>query len=160
MTVGLILESLVAVLLAATVYYCILLNKRLSKLRDGQDEFTALVRELNDATRRAQNSVTDLKSSTVDTAKQLEEQVAVGRVLMDELAMITESGNNLANRLERQLTGGNDGRTGAAPKPLKEPSLGLGMGPDFDDGTPDADTTSKRQSETERELLRTLREVR
>lgn len=158
MTVGLILESLVAVLLAATVYYCILLNKRLTKLRDGQDEFTGLVRELNDATRRAQNSVTDLKSSTVDTAKQLEEQVAVGRVLMDELAMITESGNNLANRLERQLTG--DGRASTRPQERKEPNIGLGMGPRFDDGTPDADTTSKRKSETERELLRTLREVR
>jgi len=160
MTVGLVVEGLVAILLVAAIYYCIILNRRLTKLRDGQDEFTGLVMELNESTRRAQNSVQDLKSSTVETGKQLEEQIAAGRVLVDELSIITESGNNLASRLERQLTGGGDGPGNSRIKERKNPAIGLGMGPGFADESGNEEAGSKPQSEIERELLRTLKEVR
>jgi len=160
MTVGLLLEGLVAVLLVATIYYCVILNKRLSKLRDGQDEFTGLVQELNDSTRRAQNSFEDLKSLTNDTGKKLDEQIAAGQLLLDELSMITESGNNLANRMERQITSGAVGKLGTRGIESRSPVIGLGMGPGFADDISSNDEITKPQSEIERELLRTLREVR
>ena len=160
MTVGLLLEGLVALLLVATIYYCVILNKRLSKLRDGQDEFTGLVQELNVSTRRAQNSFEDLRSLTNDTGKKLDEQIAAGQLLLDELSMITESGNNLANRMERQITSGAVGKLGARGNESRSPAIGLGMGPGFADDISSSDEIAKPQSEIERELLRTLREVR
>lgn len=169
MTVGLILEALVAVLLVATVYYCVILNRRLTKLREGQEEFTALVADLNEATRRAQNSVQDLKSSTIETGRELEERVSSARVLVDELAMITEAGNNLANRLERQLIGASSSRSsGRSPGQLKQrletsSVHQVGTGPTYDgreDISRNDNGRSEPRSETERELLRTLKEVR
>lgn len=160
MTVGLILEGLVAILLVATVYYCVLLNRRLSNLRDGQEEFTTLVIELNEATRRAQNSVEDLKSSTIETGRELGERVTSAQVLVDELAMITEAGNNLANRLERQLTGASASRPGGWAKQGREaPSIRPVASTPVEVGSDEKKRTEPR-SETERELLRTLKEVR
>lgn len=160
MTVGLILEGLVAVLLVTTVYYCVILNRRLTKLRDGQDEFMSLVVELNEATRRAQNSVEDLKSLTAETGKELEERVAAGRVLADELAMITEAGNNLANRLERQLTGVSAARSPGPGAASRRTAVDLKPEAAFGEVRSARDSGTEPRSETERELLRTLKEVR
>ena len=160
MTVGLILESLVAILLVVTVYYCVILNRRLTGLRSGQDEFMSLVVELNEATRRAQNSVEDLKSSTLETGKELAESVSSARVLVDELAMITEAGNNLANRIERQLTGATAVRPAGKIKPRTDGATNEYLDTALPDEGLGEIKRREPQSETERELLRTLKEVR
>lgn len=160
MTVGLILESLVAILLGVTVYYCVILNRRLTKLRSGQEEFMSMVVELNEATRQAQNSIEDLKSSTLETGKELGEKVDSARVLVDELAMITEAGNNLANRIEGQLTGATAVRPGARIKPLQDGPSKEQFGTTLSDDGFGEIKRREPQSETERELLRTLKEVR
>ncbi|MBL4864552.1 MAG: hypothetical protein JKY63_06665 [Rhodobiaceae bacterium] len=42
----LILDALVAILLAATIFYCAMLDRRLKALRSGQDGFKAIIDQL------------------------------------------------------------------------------------------------------------------
>jgi len=117
MTMGFMLDVLIAVLLVATVIYCWRLNQRLSTLRQGREELAALVTQLTQATMRAEGSIGALKVAAKEAAQGLEENIGAARALRDELALITETGNNLANRLENRLTGAGRGRA--------EPSIDL-----------------------------------
>jgi|SRR3546814_537157 hypothetical protein len=110
MTMGFMLDVVVAVLLVVTVVYCWRLNQRLSTLRQGRAELAALVTQLTQATMRAESSIGALKIAAKEASQGLEENIGTARSLRDELAMITETGNNLANRLETGLTGPRRGK--------------------------------------------------
>jgi hypothetical protein len=105
---GLILEGIVAVLLAATLVYCIILERKLRALRSGQDGLKALIEGLNAATQRAQFSVAELRRTGEEIDDRLRGKLSAGKALGDELELMIEAGNNLANRLE-------GGRTGRMP---------------------------------------------
>ena len=115
MTMGFALDIVVAVLLAVTVVYCWRLNQRLTTLRQGREELARLVTTLTQATQRAENSIHVLKAAAQETNATLDAKVKTAEALRDELSLITETGNNLANRLENRLTGAK-GEAGAAPK--------------------------------------------
>jgi hypothetical protein len=104
---GLIVDGLLALLLVATITACFIVYKRLSTIKDGQAELQRLVRDLNAAAQQAQKGVAGLKASAeeVEGRLALERQKAVA--MADELSLITESGNNLANRIEQGLTSRN-----------------------------------------------------
>lgn len=132
------LEALVAVLLAVTVVYCYVLNRRLASLRGGQDEMMALMDQFTDATRNAEASVSDLKAASQDVGADLSKKIEAARALSDELAVMTQSGDDLAGRLERAIStrpGGGD--TGGEQRRAEGP-----------------------RSESERELLEALKRAR
>lgn len=99
MPAQLILDVLITVLLAITVGYCWLLNKRLLALRSGQDGLKEIIRTLNDATGKAQAGIEQLRRSSDSIGQELAIKIKNGRDLADELALIVESANNIANRL-------------------------------------------------------------
>jgi len=117
MPAGLILESLVAVLLIVTIGYCFILNRRLALLRGGQNELNEVVRTLNEATDKARNSVEHLRRSSVSIAEDLSGKITTARALCDELGVIVESGNSLADRLAGSLS--SSGAPGRKPSPLE-----------------------------------------
>lgn len=112
MTAGLILEGMVAVLLAVTIVYCFRLNRRLAALRHGQSELHAIVLALNEATGNARAGIEQLRRSSITLSDDLSEKTRAGRALADELGMIVETGNSLADRLA-------DGSTGKRANPTK-----------------------------------------
>jgi len=157
MTTEIALDLMLIVLLCTTVGYCVVLNRRLTRLRDGQSEFKELVETLTAATDKAQASLKDLRELTDTTSAELSKNIRTARELADELSMITESGNALANRIEARLTGGqvqpagsSEAKTDAEPKKMAAPPTDAGK-----DG---ADPEPK--SEAEKELLSLLRNVR
>ncbi len=99
MPIGMILEALVAVLLVVTVVYCAILDRRLKALRSGQDGLKAIVEALDGATRRAQTSIGELRAAAEATGLALSAHTAKGRALCDELQIMAEAGNALADRL-------------------------------------------------------------
>ena len=105
MTTTLLLDLLVAALLSATIFYCWQLNRRLVVLRGGHDELRLLIENLNEATRKAQAATVELKSSSDTIGARLNGQVASARVLVDELKLIVETGNTLADRVSGGLRG-------------------------------------------------------
>ena len=139
MNLELWLETLVAVLLVVTVVYCYMLNRRLANLRNGQEEMMALMDQFTEATRSAEASVSNLKAASREVGEDLSRKIEVARALSDELSGMTQSGDDLAGRLERAVSPRHGG--------------GSAMGGEQQD----AETA---RSESERELLEALKRAR
>jgi hypothetical protein len=135
------LEVLLAVLLALTVGYCFVLDRKLGTLRKAQGSFESLLADFTQATERAENSVTALRRASSELAAELDEKLEAGRALGDELTTITQSGDALAERIE----------TGLLNRP-REVAGGVRL--------EEREEAVTGRSESERELMRALRAAR
>lgn len=103
MSLGFIVETAVAILLATTIGYCVILNQRLKRLHSDRDQLRKMVSDLVQATSLANAAVTELKTAAVeaDTVLQgrlqeaekfgieLANHVNAGQQIMDKIAKIT-----------------------------------------------------------------------
>lgn len=101
---GLIMDGVLVILLVAVLYACIRVNGRLGVIRAGQTELADLVDRLESATSKAKEAISELRRESNDVGDTLGSTVRKARALSDELTLITEAGDNLANRLEQGLT--------------------------------------------------------
>jgi hypothetical protein len=101
MNISLIVEIVLSALLLATISYSALLERRLSALRKGQDGLKDTILQLNDAIVSAGSSMRMLKSTAAGAADALDERIARGRGLADELSLLTASGERIAERMDR-----------------------------------------------------------
>jgi hypothetical protein len=101
MNISLIVEIVLSVLLLATISYSALLERRLSALRKGQDGLKDTILQLNEAIISAGSSMRMLKSTAAGAAEALDERIARGRGLADELSLLTASGERIAERMDR-----------------------------------------------------------
>lgn len=118
MELSLILDVVVAVLLAATIIYAALLNRRLQGLRANKAEFEAMVTEFNEATRRTEGAIQALRLAADQTAKALSVQVERGQALRDELAFLTNRADGAAERITSRA----EPVAQAAPRPQPQPA--------------------------------------
>lgn len=100
---GLFVEGAVAILLALTIGYCVILNQRLQRLHQDKDAMRQMVADLVSATNLANQAIKELKSTAVEadlslTARleeaerfgvELANHVTAGTVLMERIAKIT-----------------------------------------------------------------------
>lgn len=98
-SIGLLVELVVGGLLVATIAYCFILDRRLRSLRDGESDLKAIVVSLEIATSRAQNAISDLRANAEGTTRDLERDIKKARALGDELALMVEAGDHIADRL-------------------------------------------------------------
>lgn len=96
-----VLEIIVCLFLAATIAYCAVLDRKLRAMRAGQDGLRGLVMELNTATQRAVGAIDGLKRASEESGEELAERIRRARALADELSLMVESGNSIAERLGR-----------------------------------------------------------
>ena len=101
MHIALIIEAALTVLLAATLVYCAILERRLVALRRGQDGFHKTISELNAAIDSAGTAVRTLKASAAGASGALDERLVKARNLVDELSLVTVSADRIAQRIER-----------------------------------------------------------
>lgn len=133
-----IADGVVAALLAATIWFAFSLNRRLGAMRAQQEELARLVLSLNQATARAQEGIYELKTVSQTSAETLKGEIIKARALADELAIITEAGNNLADRIETGLlrapmtAGASGGPSGNMPSG-KPAAVRLAAGRDLKD---------------------------
>ncbi len=97
----LVVELLLIVLLSATLGYCVLLERRLSAMRKGQDALKGTIAQLNQAISSAGNSLTQLRTTANTAAATLDERLALARKLIDELSVLNASGERIAERFDR-----------------------------------------------------------
>ena len=132
---NMLVDLVVIVLLGATVFYCVLLDRRLRAMRDGQDGLKDTIHTLNEACDRAAMSVRNLSGATEQVDDELEHRLERARELADELGMILESGNNLADRLTGASTSAV--RRASAPVELRSsPAAETPRRADLDDVMP------------------------
>jgi phage shock protein A len=99
--ISLIVELGLSALLLATIVYCAILERRLSALRKGQDGLKDTIGQLNQAIVAAGSSMRMLKSAAAGAAEALDERIARGRSLADELSLISASSERIAQRMDR-----------------------------------------------------------
>ena len=101
---GLVIESLVAVLLGLTIGYCVILNKRLLRLRADESAMRGTIAELITATDFAERAIKNLRDITqqtnatlgeglrasIDVTRDLDDQIARGEEVLDRIVQIAE----------------------------------------------------------------------
>ena len=88
-SLGLMIETLVAVLLLVTIGYCMLLNNRLKRLRSDEHSLKAVIAELITATEIAERAIGGLKHAVRDVNENLGDQL--------------QSATEMSSHLKRQL---------------------------------------------------------
>src|SRR5580700_4370251 len=100
MTLTFAVEIVLEVLLAATLCYCVVLERRLSAVRKGQEGLARTIGELNMAIAGAGASLRALKAAAGEVTINLDERLKRARLHIDELSVLTASGERIAQRIE------------------------------------------------------------
>ncbi len=115
MTITFFVEIALEVLLATTLCYCVLLERRLAAVRKGQEGLSRTIGELNMAIAGAGASLRALKSAAGEAAQTLDERLKRARLHIDELSVLTASGERIADRIAQGVD--------SAPKPMADMAL-------------------------------------
>ena len=104
MAFGLIVESMVAILLATTIGYCIILNQRLKRLHSDRDQLRKMVADLVQATSLANAAVTELKTAAVEADTVLQGRLQEAERFGIELANHVNAGQQIMDRIAKITT--------------------------------------------------------
>jgi hypothetical protein len=105
------LEVALVVLLAVTLFHAVRLERALGVLKRDKVALEELVAGFNASTRQAELGIERLRGAAEGAGKQIAQQIDSALSLKDDLALLTERGNQLADRLDmlvrkgRPLTG-------------------------------------------------------
>ncbi|KPF99846.1 DUF6468 domain-containing protein [Rhodopseudomonas palustris] len=100
-TLGLVIESLVAVLLLLTIGYCWLLNKRLLRLKADEQSLKATIGELITVTEIAERAIGGLKLTVREVNENLGRDIASASAMSEHLKKQLAEGDNVLRRLSK-----------------------------------------------------------
>ncbi len=100
-TIALMIESLVAVLLAVTIGYCVVLDKRLQRLRADEHQMRATVIDLGLATDRAERAIEGLRKTLADCDQSLAERLRIAERTTADLEGQIRTGDDVLTRINR-----------------------------------------------------------
>jgi len=98
---GLIIESLVAALLVLTIAYCVLLNKRLKRLRADEQALKATISELITATEIAERAIAGLKLTVRECDQNLGERLRTAERFSADMERQLMAGEEVLHRLAK-----------------------------------------------------------
>jgi hypothetical protein len=113
---GLMIESLVAVLLLVTIAFCVVLNRRLKKLRADEQALKGTISELITATEIAERAIAGLKMTVRDCDQNLSDRLNAGESLSRELGIKTETGREVLSQLAKIALAARGGSEPVVPK--------------------------------------------
>ena len=113
-SLGIVIESLVAVLLVLTIGYCMLLNARLKRLKADEQSLKATIGELITATEIAERAIGGLKHTVRDVNVNLGNQLASAERMAEHLKTQLAEGENVVRRLSKIAIAA---RPASAPEP-------------------------------------------
>lgn len=105
-SVGMIIETLVAILLVATIGYCMLLNMRLKRLKADEQSLKATIAELITATEIAERAIGGLKVTVRDCNENLGGRLTAAADITTALDKRLVAGEELLRRLSRIVAAG------------------------------------------------------
>ncbi len=98
---GVAIESLVAILLLLTIGYCMLLNKRLKRLKADEHSLKATIGELITATEIAERAIGGLKITVRDVNENLGNQLTAAAQMSQQLKSQLAEGEGVFRRLSK-----------------------------------------------------------
>jgi chromosome segregation ATPase len=121
-SLGMAIETLVAVLLMLTIGYCILLNKRLTRLKADEHSLKAVIAELITATEIAERAIGGLKLAVRDVNENLGNQLAAATQMSDQLHRQLGEADNVVRRLSKIAIAARPATHPEAAAPAAKPS--------------------------------------
>jgi Domain of unknown function (DUF6468) len=103
-SLGIAIESLVALLLMVTIGYCMLLNARLKRLKADEHSLKATIGELITATEIAERAIGGLKHTVRDVNEHLGSQLTAAGQMSLQLKKQLAEGDNVVRRLSKIAT--------------------------------------------------------
>ena len=140
-SLGLIIETLVALLLIVTIGYCMLLNARLKRLKADEHSLKAVIGELITATEIAERAIGGLKLTVRDVNEHLGSQITAATEMSEYLRQQLVEGDQVVRRLSKIAIAARP--VGDAPQ-REAPKASCGKGSDVrgpDVKAPDGKTT-------------------
>lgn len=108
-SLGMIIETLVAMLLILTIGYCMLLNSRLKRLKADEQSLKATIAELITATEIAERAIGGLKVTVRDCNENLGSRLDSSADMIAALDKRLIAGEELLRRLSRIVSAGKPG---------------------------------------------------
>ena len=97
----LLIETLVSILLLLTIGYCILLNRRLQRLKSDEQSLKATISELITVTEIAERAVAGLKLTVRDCDKSLGERLRTAERFVADIDRQVAAGEQVLQRLSQ-----------------------------------------------------------
>lgn len=119
MSLGLIIESFVALLLVMTIGYCVILNDKLKKLHADRDALKQMVADLVQATNMANGAMAGLRSAANEADATLQGRLQEADRFAVELANHVNAGKGVVDRIARITEATERSPHLAAPKPMR-----------------------------------------
>ena len=155
------LEIVLVVLLGATLFQAIRLERALGVLKRDRASLESLVVGFNASTHAAESGIQRLRAAAEGAGRQIESQMGKSVSLKDDLAFLTERGDRLADRLDTLVR---TARPLAADRPANTPDTRMSDTRMSDtrmsgSGMPNMGV-QKGVSQVERDLMQALRMAR
>jgi hypothetical protein len=97
--IGVIIESLVAVLLMVTIAYCTLLNRRLQRLKADEHTLKATISELITATEIAERAIAGLKVTVQECDSSLGQRLKAAETMTSEISRYIGAGEQVLTKI-------------------------------------------------------------
>lgn len=143
-TVSMLIEVLVAGLLAATIFYCVTLNRRLTRLRSDEQALKATIAELVTATEIAERAIQGLKITVRECDGTLGERLRTAERFLELIDREVKAGQQVVDRVARIAEAART-RPPAPPIPAAEPIIPVTLR-DQGDGASAASTLAAAQA--------------
>lgn len=92
---SLVLNGLMAGLLLATIIYCLRLNGRIKLLQDSKSELARIVREFDESTQRATQSIAEIHQATSRLSDNIQHKIDKANFLVNDLDTLIERGQKV-----------------------------------------------------------------
>jgi len=116
---GMTIELLVAILLMVTVGYCMLLNRRLKRLKADEHSLRATISELVTATEIAERAIAGLKITVRECDIGLGQRLSRAETMTADFDRRLNSGRDVLNRLSQIVLAG---KGSSEPEPAPPPT--------------------------------------
>lgn len=143
------LELVLILLLAATLFHAIRLERALGVLKRDRAVLEELIGSFNASTRQAESGIERLRAAADGAGRQVARQIEGAKALRDDIAFLTERGERVADRLDTLVRTARP--LGAEPQ---WPSAAELRAAEDDPAMP------RVRSQAERDLLKALRMAR
>ena len=118
---GILIESLVTILLLLTIGYCMLLNKRLKRLKADEHSLKATIAELITATEIAERAIGGLKHTVRDVNENLGSQLTAATEMTGQLKKQLGECDQVVRRLSKITSAARPSTPPVAPEPAAPP---------------------------------------
>jgi ABC-type transporter Mla subunit MlaD len=110
MALGMVIESLVAVLLVVTIVYCVILNQKLRSLKSDESTLRDTIAELMDASDAAERAIGELREIASEADETLGARLRRAGDLRSELDKMIDEGQEIVRRLSMITAAARGGR--------------------------------------------------